>query len=205
MHPDAREQYRLGLEFYDGRDYEQALEKFQASFGLFPSPNSELYVARCLRYIGKTKEAIEAYERAIKLAGELAKTNPKYSDTLQAARQELAVLKPPPPPTQRFVPGIWTSTGIGVAGFVSFGAFSLVARSKYQTLERQCEPLPCPASQTGAVETGRNYQLAANLSLAVGVAGAVTAVTLYVLGRPRVPAWGKVAIVGSTLQLSGAF
>jgi hypothetical protein len=45
----ARAEYRQGLELYDARRYEDALEQFHASFKDFPSPNSLLYVARCLR------------------------------------------------------------------------------------------------------------------------------------------------------------
>jgi tetratricopeptide (TPR) repeat protein len=203
MLPEAREQYRLGLELYDDRQYEEALEKFRASFVIYPSPNSELYVARCLRAIGNTTEAIAAYERAMQIAGDRAVTELKYADTYRAARQELAVLKPLPPPEQRYVAATWTAAAAGVAGFASLGTFWALARSRYHSLQDNCSPLPCPASQTGAVEAGRNYQLAANISLAVGVAGAATAVTLYVLGRPRSPAWARIAWAGTMLQFTG--
>jgi hypothetical protein len=115
----------------------------------------------------------------------------------------LAVLKPPPPPEQRLVAATWTSGAIGLGGLTSFGVFWALARSRYQTLERECDPLPCPSSQQGAVQAGRNYQLVANVSLAIGIAGAATAMTLYTLGRPRTSAWGQVALVGTTLQISG--
>ena len=205
MLPEAREQYRLGLELYDEREYERALEKFQASFAIYASPNSQLYMARCLRFIGRTSQAIEAYERAVSIAKERAASDLKYSDTLQAAQRELAVLKPPAPAEQRLVPAIGASAATSAAGLASFGVFWALARAKYHTLERECNPLPCPASQTGGVEAGRKYQLAGNISLAVGVAGAVSAVTFYVLGRPRQPSYGEVALVGSTLQFRGEF
>jgi tetratricopeptide (TPR) repeat protein len=203
MRPEAREQYRLGLELYDERQYEEALEKFRASNVIYPSPNSQLYVARCLRSIGRTAEAIEAYESTVRIAGDRAATDLRYEETWRAARQELAVLKPTPPPEQRFVVATWTSAAVSVVGLASFGTFWALARSRYNSLENNCNPLPCPASQTGAVETGRNYQLVANISLAVGITGAATAVTLYVLGRPRTTSWGHIALVGTTLQYTG--
>ena len=200
----ARTEYRQGLELYDARRYEDALEQFRASHKDFPSPNSLLYVARCLRSIGRTNEAIAAYETTVRAADERAKHESRYADTLGAARRELAVLKPPPPPEQRLVAATWTSGAIGVTGLASFGVFWALARSRYQTLEDNCNPLPCPSSQQGAVQAGRNYQLVSNVSLAIGVTGAATAMTLYILGRPRASTWGQVALVGTTLQISGA-
>jgi tetratricopeptide (TPR) repeat protein len=202
--PNAREQYRRGLELYDERLYEQALEQFQASYASYPSPNSLLYVARCLRAAGRTAEAIEAYEQTVRLAGERAVTELKYEDTYRAARQELAILKPLPPPEQRYVAATWTAGVVSAAGLVSFGTFAALAGERYHSLEEHCQPLPCSASQTGAVEAGRNYQWAANVSLAVGITGAVTAVTLYVLGRPRPSAFAHVGFNGTTLQIAGA-
>jgi tetratricopeptide (TPR) repeat protein len=201
--PEAREQYRLGLELYDERDYEGALEKFQASYGIFPSPNSELYVARCLRAMGRTEEAIRAYERAVELGRARAEADPKYADTYRVAQSELAVLKPPPAPRQRMVVATSVAAGVGVVGLASFVTFWLLARSRYHSLEANCRPLPCPASETGAVATGRQYQTAANISLAIGITGAATAVTLFVLGRPRAPAFGRLELAGTTLRFTG--
>jgi tetratricopeptide (TPR) repeat protein len=201
--PEAREQYRLGLELYDERQYEAALEKFRVSYEAFPSPNSLLYVARCLRAAGNTHAAIEAYEETVRVAGDRAVTELKYADTYRAARRELAVLKPLPPPKQRYVAATWTTAAAGVAGLASFGTFWALANSRYHSLETHCSPLPCSASQSGAVESGRNYQLAANVSLAVGVTGAVTAVTLYILGKPRPPSWGQFSFNGMAISFSG--
>jgi tetratricopeptide (TPR) repeat protein len=201
--PRAREQYRLGLELYDERQYEQALERFRTSFNAFPSPNSELYVARCYRAMGRTEEAIVAYERTVRLARERAQSDPKYADTYQVARRELAVLKPLPPPKQRMVAATLTAAGVSAAGFAGFVTFSALASSRYHALERECNPLPCPASQAGAVHAGRTEQLLGNLSLALGITGAATAVTLYVLGRPSTPSVGRLELVGTTLRFIG--
>jgi tetratricopeptide (TPR) repeat protein len=203
--PEAREQYRLGLEFYDERQYEEALKKFRASYEIFPSPNSELYVARCLRAMGRTEEAIAAYEHAVELGRARAESDPKYADTYRVARSELAVLKPPPAPKQRMVVATSVAAGVGVVGLSSFVTFWLLARSRYHSLEEKCSPLPCPASETGAVATGRKYQLIANISLAVGITGTATAVTLFILGRPRASAFGRLELGGTTLRFTGEF
>lgn len=201
--PQARDEYRRGLELYDTRKYEEALERFRASYDDYPSPNSLLYVARCLRVIGNTQEAIASYEETVKVARLLAESDPKYVPTLQAAERELAVLSPPAAPKQRLVPATWAAGALSAAGLASFGVFWWLAHSKYDSLENNCRPLPCSASQTNAVENGRSYQLAANVSLAIGVAGATAAVSLYVLGRPRDSSWGRVGLAGTSLQWTG--
>lgn len=202
---DARELYRLGLEFYDEREYEAALEKFDESFQTQTSPNSKLYVARCLRSLGQTNRAIVAYEQAIQLASARIAAEPKYEQTYLNAMRELAVLKPPPPAAQRFVPATITAAGVGAAGLVSFGVFGSLARSRYSSLQNHCSPLPCPESETGHVESGRDYQWVANVSLAVGITGAIAAVTLYVLGRPRLSRYGQLEVSGNALSFSGEF
>jgi hypothetical protein len=202
---DARELYRLGLELYDERQYEGALEKFEESFRTAPSPNSKLYIARCFRAVGRTREAVAAYEQAAQLAKERTPAEAKYAATYQHALRELAVLRPPPFPEPRYVAATWTAAGIGSLGLLSFGVFGALARSRYASLESHCNPLPCPASEAGNVESGRSYQLVANVSLAVGISGAVTAVTLFVLGRPRALPYGQLGITTNTLQFLGEF
>ena len=118
--------------------------------------------------MGRTEEAIAAYEHAVELGRARAESDPKYADTYRVARSELAVLKPPPAPKQRMVVATSVAAGVGVVGLASFVTFWLLARSRYHSLEEKCSPLPCPASETGAVATGRKYQLIANISLAVG-------------------------------------
>jgi tetratricopeptide (TPR) repeat protein len=202
---EARQEYRLGLELYDEREYEKALEKFRASYRIYASPNSELYVARCLRAMGRAEEAIAAYEHTVELSRERAGSDPKYAETHRVAQSELAVLKPPPAPKQRLVVATSVAAGVGVVGFGGFVTFWLLARARYHSLETHCSPLPCPASETGAVATGRSYQTLANVSLAIGIVGSATAVTLFVLGRPRASTWARLELRGTTLGMAGEF
>lgn len=202
---DARELYRLGLELYDERQYENALEKFEASYLAQESPNSKLYVARCLRAVGRTRDAIDAYELSAQLAFNRISTESRYEQTYLSALRELAVLKPPPPPQQRYVAATATAAGVGTLGLVSFAIFAGIAQSNYRSLQSHCHPLPCPASEAGKVEAGRNYQLIANVSLAVGGSGAIAAVFLYILGRPRLTPYGALEVSTNALQFSGEF
>ena len=157
------------------------------------------------RRLHRIHNATVARLTAARLAQERMQFEPKYEATYQNAWRELAVLRPPPAPEARYITATWTAAGIGTLGFLSFGIFGTMARSRYASLETHCNPLPCPASETGNVESGRRYQSIANVSLAIGISGAVTAVTLYILGRPKTLPYGQVGIVGNTLQLSGEF
>jgi tetratricopeptide (TPR) repeat protein len=88
----ARQRFQRGLELYDARSFETALAEFRASLALYASPNSQLYVARCLRALGRASEAYTEYERTVGLAADRAATDPRYADTRDAARAELGAL-----------------------------------------------------------------------------------------------------------------
>lgn len=202
---DPRDLYREGLELYDERQYESALDRFAESYSAQASPNSKLYVARCLRSIGRTDEAVVAYEQAAQLASERSVAEAKYALTYQNAMRELAVLRPPPPVQPRYVAATWSAAGVGLVGLASFGVFGTLARSRFDSLETHCNPLPCPASETGHSNSGHDYQRIANVSLAIGITGAVTAVTLYVLGRPKSLPYGQLEVSLTAVQFSGEF
>lgn len=86
--PDAEKLFFEGRDLYVAKDYEGALPLFKQSYAAQPSPNSHLFVARCLRELGRSAEAYEVYgEVMVESASE-----EKYARTHQAAgaeRQEL--------------------------------------------------------------------------------------------------------------------
>jgi hypothetical protein len=88
----AQQHYERGRELYRESRFEDALASFRASYDLVPSPNSYLYVARSLRGLERLAEAVEAYERVVRTAQLGA--DPRYEETAQAARAELAALLP---------------------------------------------------------------------------------------------------------------
>src|SRR5262245_41999969 len=67
--PSAAETQRATTLFVKGTDllklkkYPQALEQFKQSYALVPSPNSHLYIARCLKFMGQTRAAYVEYDK----------------------------------------------------------------------------------------------------------------------------------------------
>src|SRR5688500_11033487 len=61
----AEQRFFEGQKLYGAEKYTEALEQFRASFELLPSPNSKLYVARCLRELGQHAEAYDAYTNVL--------------------------------------------------------------------------------------------------------------------------------------------
>jgi tetratricopeptide (TPR) repeat protein len=79
----GRESYRLGL-------YGRALEEFERSLALLPSPNTRLYIARALRELGRWAEASEQYAATVREADQ---RGGRYVATRDAAAVELADVK----------------------------------------------------------------------------------------------------------------
>lgn len=103
---------------------------------------------------------------------------------------------------------MFASWGVGVAGMVTFAATGAVASSTYAGLQMRCGNARCPASEQGAVDSGRTMQTVANVSLGVGIVGLVAGTTLLFVGprTERAPATQPTVTVGlGELSLHGAF
>ena len=81
--------FNRGIDLYDRHDYSTALESFRASYNAAPSPNSRLYIARCLREIGDIANALSEFHGTIDDASARARTEARYVPTRDAATQEL--------------------------------------------------------------------------------------------------------------------
>lgn len=90
----AQQRFTRGSSLYDTRDFANALEEFRASLALYASPNTRLYIARCLRELGRFDEAVPEFERAMREAGDRAATDPRYAATRDAAHNELVAVEP---------------------------------------------------------------------------------------------------------------
>lgn len=90
----AQQRFTRGSSFYEARDYTHALDEFRASLALYGSPNTRLYIARCLRDLGRLDEAVPEFERAVREAGDRASTDPRYAATRDAAQAELTAIEP---------------------------------------------------------------------------------------------------------------
>jgi hypothetical protein len=90
---EAQRTFTQAQQLYDAGKTEAALEAFRGSHAAFPSPNSRLYVARCLRDLGRNAEAYVEFKAVLLDAAE-AEDADRYSMTLEAASLERASLRP---------------------------------------------------------------------------------------------------------------
>ncbi|MGK3996887.1 tetratricopeptide repeat protein [Sorangium sp. So ce1024] len=90
--PDAVEKaqglFKKGAALFESRRYALALEQFRASYAAVASPNSRLYIARCLAELGDLPEAYLEFERVAEEAAARAKTEERYAQTEQTAHLE---------------------------------------------------------------------------------------------------------------------
>jgi hypothetical protein len=96
---DPAARFAAGQKLYEDKSYEKALVELRASHAAAPSPNSRLYIARCLRDMGRGAEAQVEYAQVILEAAD--RLDPRYDATAKAAAEEHAALagqgKAPPP------------------------------------------------------------------------------------------------------------
>lgn len=90
---EATKRFFAGQKLYNEKKYEEALAEFRASYAAVPSPNSRLYIARCLRKLGRIGAAYEEYGQVILEAADRVAQDKKYAATQQAASEERAEIK----------------------------------------------------------------------------------------------------------------
>jgi hypothetical protein len=92
--PVQREQaqrlFLRGKELFGQRKFEPALAEFNASLDVVTSPNTRLYVGRCLRELNRIVPAYVDFERTEVEARE----DPRYAKTAEAAHDERTALEP---------------------------------------------------------------------------------------------------------------
>ncbi|KYF71736.1 tetratricopeptide repeat protein [Sorangium cellulosum] len=90
--PDAVEKaqslFKKGAALFETRRYALALEQFRASYAAVASPNSRLYIARCLAELDDLTEAYLEFDGVAAEAAARAKTEPRYAQTEQTAQLE---------------------------------------------------------------------------------------------------------------------
>ncbi|MBW2453517.1 MAG: tetratricopeptide repeat protein [Deltaproteobacteria bacterium] len=90
----AKRQFVKAQELHDSGDFGVALPLFETALETSGSPNARLYVARCLRELGRMPEAYNQMKRTLDEAASRAAQEPKYAPTRDAAATELAALEP---------------------------------------------------------------------------------------------------------------
>jgi hypothetical protein len=264
----AKEVFTKAKEAFAAKKYEEALKGFRAANDIVSSPNVRIMTAQALDALGRSDEAYNEAATAEADARAMAATNPKYTETADAARKlrdtlraqvclvtvkvpdsvppgatltvggreipqqawatrigvkagtvtvvlsghppkevnaqvgqeatvDFAEAAPPPPAqapvepppaeesggsgfaqTRPIVAGV--TGGVGVAGFVLFGVFGGLAKSKYSDLDAQCPDKHCTPDLQDEADTGRTYQTVANVSLVVGIVGVAAGAGLLV-------------------------
>jgi hypothetical protein len=91
---NAGKRFAAAQKLYEEGAYTPALAEFKALAAETNSPNADLYVARCLRELGRLVEAYEATTIAVRNATAKAEQEPKYVSTRNAAAADLAQLEP---------------------------------------------------------------------------------------------------------------
>jgi hypothetical protein len=89
----SKQQFAAAQKLYDDKSYERALAQFEKLASESGSPNAELYVARCLRELGRLPQAYEQMRVALRDASAKAEQDPRYERTRDAAAAELATLE----------------------------------------------------------------------------------------------------------------
>jgi hypothetical protein len=112
----AQQRYERGVEHYRAHRFDDALNEFRASLELYASPNTRLYIARCLLGLDRLPEATMEFERVVGEAGERANSEPRYAPTRDTARAELASVERRVARVSVVVTGAPSGTRVRVAG-----------------------------------------------------------------------------------------
>jgi hypothetical protein len=89
----AQSRFLRGKEKFAKKAYEAALEEFKASLDIVASPNTRLYIGRCLRETGNLVAAYVELGRTEVEANELARDDPRYAKAAQSAHEERSKLE----------------------------------------------------------------------------------------------------------------
>lgn len=92
--PDAKRAFADGVELYKEGQLEEALDKFRIAHEGTGSPNARLYVARCLKDLGRYPEAYQEMKKTLDEAAAKAEGSRKYAKTRDAAAAQLALIEP---------------------------------------------------------------------------------------------------------------
>lgn len=88
----AQKAFMPAIDQFEQKKFEKALDGFRKSYGIVASPNSHLYVARCLAALGHHVEAYQEMTDVIQEAEAAGAIDKQYLKTKQTAETELADL-----------------------------------------------------------------------------------------------------------------
>jgi len=88
---EAKAHFEKGSNLFKSNSFAEALEEFRASYKAVASPNSHLYIARCMREMG---QLVDAYLEFEKVTAEAQTSGEKYAQTGETAKVERDELNP---------------------------------------------------------------------------------------------------------------
>lgn len=97
--PDFDTLLDRGVQHYQARQYEQAIEVFREAFALRPEPEIVYNIARSYERLARPTEAIAEYERFVALPGTTSELRTRAHASIRALRAELAASRQEPEPT----------------------------------------------------------------------------------------------------------
>jgi hypothetical protein len=89
----AKQEFAAAQALYQQNRCSEALPKLERLVAATDSPNARLYVARCLRQLGRLPEAYDAMTQTLRAADARASTDEYYAETRNAAAAERAALE----------------------------------------------------------------------------------------------------------------
>lgn len=90
----AQLRFQRGRDLFNQQRFVDALAEFQATVALVGSPNTRLYIARCLHELGRNAEALLEYQHAAAEAADRSNAESRYAATRDAAREEASHIEP---------------------------------------------------------------------------------------------------------------
>jgi hypothetical protein len=84
----ATDLFKKATDALGKKAYAEALELFKQSYALVPSPNSHLYMARCMALMGNDRAAYDEFSKVIEEADARAAAEPRYAQTRDSAKTE---------------------------------------------------------------------------------------------------------------------
>ncbi len=123
------------------------------------------------------------------------------------SRAPVVVVAPHPrePSHGSLRPLAWGVLGIGVVGLVGVASFGGASLGIYNGVVERCGGAQCPVSEQANIDLGRTFQTVANVSLVVGIVGALGGATLLWLSRDTGPRRTSVGFSGNGLVVGGVF
>ena len=84
----AQTLFKKADDLFNAHRFAEALDLFKQSYAAVPSPNSHLYIARCIKETGDLRTAYLEFQKVYDEADKRSASEPKYAPTRDSARTE---------------------------------------------------------------------------------------------------------------------